>query len=84
MFVMRIQPSATIEVEDFKNLLAAWRIHGGPDTLVGAFVVTKPLTEAQLRRLPSALRELVECPGDSVAWLERLYALEDPRGENPN
>lgn len=51
-----VSRSATIEVPDHKNLLAAWRIHGGPLSLVGSWVVKKPLTSAQLRRLPADLR----------------------------
>jgi hypothetical protein len=77
--VMHVHRSATIEVPDIHNLRAAWKTYGGPLCLVSRFVVQKPLTQSQLQRLPKALRELVSCPDDSVAWLERLYGLEDPR-----
>jgi len=80
MTFMRIQRSTTIEVPDHKNLLAAWRLHGGPGTLVGRFIVGKPLTASQLSRLPEALKARLCSPDDSVDFLERLYGLEDPRG----
>jgi len=80
MTFMRIQRSTTIEVPDHKNLLAAWRLHGGPGTLVGRFIVDKPLTASQLSRLPEALKARLCSPDDSVDFLERLYGLEDPRG----
>jgi len=59
MTFMRIQRSTTIEVPDHKSLLAAWRLHGGPLSLVGRFIVDKPLTLPQLNRLPKALRQLL-------------------------
>ena len=46
---------------------------------VRAFRASKPLTAAQLRRLPSALREILDGLYDSAAFLERLWALEDTR-----
>lgn len=52
----RVHPSTTIEVPNHKSLLAAWKEHGGPFSLVGRFIVKKPLTAAQLRRLPEDLR----------------------------
>lgn len=63
---------------DSRNLLAAWKLYGGPDTPAGRFIVHKPLTPAQLRRLPEALKDLLQ--SDDVIFLERLYGLEDPRG----
>jgi hypothetical protein len=51
--------SATIKVPNHKNLLAAWKQYGGPLSLVGRFIVEKPLTASQLRRLPKGLRELL-------------------------
>jgi hypothetical protein len=61
MTFMLISASAKIEVHTHKDLLAAWRLYGGPGTLVGSFTVRKPLTETQLRRLPGGLRKrLVE------------------------
>jgi hypothetical protein len=50
---------ATIEVSDHAGLRAAWRLHGCSATLVDRFVVRKPLTERQIRRLPKDLRELL-------------------------
>jgi len=76
---MKYTASAIIEVPDHKNLLAAWRLHGGPGTLVGRFIVGKPLTASQLSRLPEALKARLYSPDDSVDFLERLYGLEDPR-----
>jgi hypothetical protein len=57
MLYLKITASATIETTNHKDLLAAWRLYGGPGSLVGSFKVKKPLTEAQLRRLPAALRD---------------------------
>lgn len=51
---------ATITVPDFEILLSAWKTHGRRGTLVGRFRVEKPLTSAQLRRLPAALKEILE------------------------
>ncbi len=58
MSYMQVKSSATIEVPDHKGLLAAWKLYG-PGPLVGRFIVNEPLTKAQLRRLPSGLRELL-------------------------
>lgn len=80
MTVMRIQRSTAIEVPDHKSLIAAWRLHGGPGSLVARFIVDKPLTASQLSRLPEALKARLHSPDDSVDFLERLYCLEDPRG----
>jgi hypothetical protein len=56
MTYMRISALASIEVPDHRSLLEAWKQYGGPATLVGSFTVCKPLTAAQLRRLPAELR----------------------------
>jgi hypothetical protein len=57
MTYLRINTAlASIEVPDHRNLLAAWKQYGGPLTLVRSFTVRKPLTPAQLRRLPKDLR----------------------------
>lgn len=53
-------PRPSIEVQDHKNLLAAWRLYGGPVSLVGRFIVEKPLTASQLRRLPLGLRDRLQ------------------------
>lgn len=80
MAFMKVSPqTGTIEVPDLKSLTAAWRTYGGPSCLVRRFIVEKPLTASQLRRLPGPLRARLEVDG-AVAWLERLYRLEDPRG----
>jgi hypothetical protein len=57
----------------------AWREYGrhGFDSVVGSFIVTKPLTKSQLRRMPKALKNVLRFD-DSVLWLEKLYRLEDP------
>lgn len=57
MAYMKFTPPTIIEVPDHKNLLAAWMLHGGPGTLVGRFIVERPLTASQLRRLPAASRD---------------------------
>ncbi len=56
MTYCRIEATTTVSVPNFKNLLAAWKMHG-PTHLVGTFKCDKPLTDAQLRRLPAGLRE---------------------------
>jgi hypothetical protein len=57
---MLVDASATVEVLDHKGLLAAWKLYGGPLTLVGSFRVCKPLTASQIRRLPSGLRDRLQ------------------------
>jgi hypothetical protein len=58
MTYLKVTALASIEVPDHRNLRAAWRSYG---TLVESFTVRKPLTAAQLRRLPADLRNrLVE------------------------
>lgn len=79
MTFMHLYRTATVEVPDLESLKAAWKQYGGPFCLVASFIVKKPLTESQFRRLPKALRNMVSYPDDSVAWLERLYRLEDTR-----
>lgn len=51
-----------------------------PCSLAAHFIVKRPLTVSQLRRLPEALKKKLHCPDDSVDFLERLHGLEDPRG----
>jgi hypothetical protein len=55
-----INPAAEIRVPDYERLVDAWKRHGIPGTLVGRFIVEKPLTPGQLRRLPVALVEKLE------------------------
>jgi hypothetical protein len=57
MFYLQVTESAIVKAPNHKSLMHAWRTYGGPLTLVGRFVVEKPLTEAQLRRLPADLRD---------------------------
>lgn len=79
MAFMKVSPqTGTIEVPDLKSLTAAWRTYGGPFCMVRRFMVEKPLTASQLRRLPGPLRARLEAD-EAVAWLERLYSLVDPR-----
>jgi hypothetical protein len=59
MLYLKVAASATIETTNHKDLLAAWRLYGGPGSLVGRFIVWKPLTEAQLWRLPADLRSIL-------------------------
>jgi hypothetical protein len=58
MSYCRITALSTVEVSDHKNLLGVWPTYKDPRTLllISSFVVTKPLTAAQLRRLPADLR----------------------------
>jgi hypothetical protein len=57
---MLIHALTTVEVLDHKGLLAAWKLYGGPLTLVGCFRALKPLTASQIRRLPSGLRDRLQ------------------------
>ena len=57
MTYMRID-QAVIEVPNHRGLLEAARIYRGAAlTLISRFRVRKPLTQAQARRLPKAIRE---------------------------
>ena len=53
MSIFKVRAATTITVPDHRNLLAAWKRYDAPTRmLIGSFHVEKPLTEAQLRRLP--------------------------------
>jgi hypothetical protein len=54
--------------------------YGGPLCFVRRFIVGKPLTASQIRRLPEALKARLHSPDDSVGFLERMYRLPDMRG----
>ncbi len=56
MYYFTIQDLRTITVPNFRTLLAAWRLRPYAGL---RFIVTKPLTEAQRKRLPRALRDRV-------------------------
>jgi hypothetical protein len=76
-----IHPTTAVTTSDRRSLLAVWKQyrHTG---LVGSYVVEKPLTEAQLRRLPVDLRDRLtngEPPCTSVVELERIFGLPDTR-----
>ena len=75
----RINEGVTIPVADYKSLLRAWRMHEGPRGSALRFIVARPLTDSEFRRLPKALKGLIDSPDDSVAFLEWLYSLQDPR-----
>ena len=76
----RINQGVTIPVADYKSLLVAWRMHGRPKRPQALrFIVAKPLTDSEFRQLPNALKGLIDSPDDSIAFLEWLYNLEDPR-----
>lgn len=86
MTYFNIQPGAVVTVSDYKNLLAAIRITRsiGADTYISEFVYEgeRPLTEFQWLRIPRYARAKVVRPGgygDSVDFLQGLYALEDAR-----
>lgn len=83
MSVSLINAATTITVSDHRNLLASWKRYDVLSrTLIGRYVVEKPLTEAQLRRLPMELRDRLtngEPPCASVVELERIFDLPDTR-----
>jgi hypothetical protein len=77
-----IHPTTTITTPDLRTLRAVWKSYG-PTGLVGSYVVEKPITEAQLRRLPSGLLDRLtngEPPCTSVVELERIFGLPDTDG----
>jgi hypothetical protein len=81
MSVWLIHPTTTVTTFDHRSLRAVWKRYG-PTGLVGSYIVEKPLTEAQLRRLPSDLRDRLtngEPPCTSVIELERIFGLPDIR-----
>jgi hypothetical protein len=87
MSIFKVHAATTITVPDHRNLLAAWRTYGNPlcAALVGSFHVDTPLTDAQLRRLPTDLRERLtngEPPCTSVVELERIFGLPDMRTDS--
>jgi hypothetical protein len=60
MNVTFINVATTLEVEDYKGLLSAWKRFGGrnafPLCLVKRFYLVERPTDAQLRRLPNELK----------------------------
>jgi len=86
MSLSLITPTTTITVSDRRALLAAWKRYDVLSrTLIGRYVVEKPLTDAQLRRLPMELRDRLvngEPPCTSVIELERLFGLPDTRTDS--
>lgn len=80
MLIFEIQPLTVVTAQDHKGLLELWKRYGGFGSLVGTFIVKKPLTDAQYRRLPEGLKDrLRQGKNDSLSFLERLYELPDPR-----
>jgi hypothetical protein len=76
-----IHPTTTITTPDHRTLRDVWKRyrHTG---LVGNYVVEKPLTDAQVRRLPMELRDRLtngEPPCTGVIELERIFGLPDTR-----
>ncbi len=60
MTYCKIQPSTTLTVRNCATALQVWRNYGPhAQPLIGRIVVETPLTDVQLRRLPSRLREVV-------------------------
>jgi len=51
MTYLKITALASLEVSDCKNLAAAWKLYGGPGSLVGSLTVRKPLTPGLRARL---------------------------------
>lgn len=80
---MKITAGTTIEVPNHKDLLAAWKSYGDLSRLllVERFIVSRPLTASQYRRLPVALKNRLQ--SDDVLFLERLFNLPDPRDSEP-
>lgn len=81
MSIFEIQPLTVVTTETLKELREAWKVHGGVYSLVGTFIVRKPLTAAQYSRLPQGLKDRLKQgdENDSLSFLEQLYRLNDPR-----
>lgn len=75
-----IHATSTITVRDCQTLVQVL-VDYGPQaqTLIGAIIVKEPLTKAQLRRLPPELRRKIQSTDDALAFLERLWSLDDLR-----
>jgi len=79
MFRKYSGPGKTVTVSNHGDLRSFWkRCDFEKRWLIDRIIVEKALTEAQLRRLSEDLRRRVSSP-DDVVFLDRLYALEDPR-----
>jgi hypothetical protein len=61
----KITRGTTIEVQNLKMLLFAWRTYDR--SLIARYLVREPLTEKQLSKLPAGLRERVEYPAVAAA-----------------
>ena len=64
MTLCTIRPATTVEVRDYQTLMKIWPVYREDPTrlvLVGNFVVEKPLTQAQRRRLPKGLKTKLRC-----------------------
>ncbi len=55
----KITNSAIVEVHSVNSLLAAWGFYG-EDSGVSRFVITEPITTSRLKRLPVALRNMLQ------------------------
>ena len=56
MLYMKTHTVKTITVPNLRTLRAAWRTYRSSDAQLW-FIVSKPLSDAQLRKLPEGLRE---------------------------
>jgi hypothetical protein len=75
-----ISQPATVTVANYRDLRDVWEGWSFFERMiVGRIVVKRELTARQLARLPKELREKLEYRSDSLAFLKRLYDLEDPR-----
>ncbi|WP_263409383.1 hypothetical protein [Terriglobus tenax] len=85
--------SVTVTVVDFGTLVFIAKSLSGPkERCIKEFLYTgQPLTKTQLKQLPKSTREKLVCAyadpgamGDSQAFLEGLFRLEDGRNsQNP-
>ncbi len=80
MTYCKIQASSVVTVANHESLLPVWQGFGPQaQNLIGAIIVKEPLTKAQLRRLPPELRRKIQSTDDALAFLERLWSLDDLR-----
>jgi hypothetical protein len=58
MSYLVITRAAIVKVSDHQSLRSAWKVYG-QQNVVGTYLMDKPLSPAQLRRLPKELRARV-------------------------
>lgn len=79
MAYCQIRAGAVVTAHDHASLLTSYRQFRDCLELVKEFVMDGPLTAGQVERLPKPLRQRLTLVDASVAHLECLWRLPDPR-----